>query len=423
MITLKIPYQASTDDLAQIKQLQKAQAAVYHCAYNLVKDELGQKEVRDQLKSYSFDERIDSWFIQSAIYRAMGQVKADNELGVKKRIFGGKKLFQRRAKGLISSEDYQELKLEPLYFVGEAPAKGNRKFTFASDVILFKPNKGTKFVLELPQLHGKYLKLYDALLDKMYDDPQPITVMLDQEFIYLSFDETRIKSATPKLKPVIKGRHLGIDLNPNYIGVSFFNANKQLLETKLYDLSQLTGKHYNPDKLKHEIREIALEINRLANHYRIEYKFVEDLNFKQGDKGQGKRFNRLTINQFLYTEFKRMLAKQGKVLEVNAAYSSTIGNIMHPDQPDPIAASMEIARRGIESRIVKGGGSFFPPVVSNEFLLNRWKEAADWSYGTWKELHAILKKTGLKYRVPLPDRGMFRSFASKHSNAFVYTDL
>ena len=257
----------------------------------------------------------------------------------------------------------------------------------------------------------------------MYDDPQPITVQLDQNYIYLTFDETKLKSATPKLKPVIRGRYLGIDLNPNYIGVSFFDQNKHLLHTKLYDLSGLTGKNHNADKLKHEVREIALEINRLANHYRIEYRFVEQLDFKQGDKNKGKRFNRLTINQFLYTEFKRMLAKQGKVLEVNASYSSTIGNLMNPDQPDPIAASMEIARRGIESRIAKGGGLFFPPIVDNEFLLNRWKEAAEWSYSTWKELHTILKKTGLKYRVPLPDKGMFRSFASKRSNVFVYTSL
>jgi hypothetical protein len=423
MITIKLPFDASEDDIAQIMELQKSHAAVYHCAYNLWNSGLDQNGVRAELKQRSFDPRMDSWFVQSAVNRAQGQVKADKELGVINRIFGGKKLFQRRSKGLISREQYQELKLEPIYLVGESQPKGNRKFTFASDAIIFKPNRGTKIEIQLPELRGKYLKYYNALLDKMYDDPQPITVQLDQNFIYLTFDETKLKTTQPKSKPVIKGRYLGIDLNPNNIGVSFYDQNKQLLETRLYDLSQLTGKNYNADKLKHEVREIALEINRLANHYRIEYRFVEELSFKQGDKNKGKRFNRLTINQFLYTEFKRMLAKQGKVLEVNAAYSSTIGNIMHPDQPDPIAASMEIARRGIESRIVKGGGQFFPPIVNNEFLLNRWKEAAEWSYLTWKELHQILKETGLKYRVSLPSREMFRLFASKRSNVFVYTNL
>ena len=60
-----------------------------------------------------------------------------------------------------------------------------------------------------------------------------------------------------KPKPTIKGRYLGIDLNPNYIGVSFYKENKKLITTKLYDLNNLTRKHCNSNKLKHEVKEIA----------------------------------------------------------------------------------------------------------------------------------------------------------------------
>jgi hypothetical protein len=418
MITLKIPYKASQEALDEIKMLQKAQASVYHCAYNLNNDGQGQKEIRETLKSYNFAPEMDSWFIQSAIYRAMGQVKADKALGVTKKIFGGKRNFIRRMKGLITKEEFQENKLESIYLVGEAPYKGNRKFNFASDCIVFKPNAKTKLTLELPELRGKYLKYYNALLDKMHDDPQAITVTLDQNFIYLAFDESKLESH--KQRQVIKGRYLGIDLNPNYIGVSFYNERKELLETKLYNLSQLTGKVYNPNKLKHEVREIAHQINRLANHHRIEFKFVEDLSFKQGDKRKGRAFNRLTSNQFLINEFVRILSKQGKVLKVNAAYSSTIGNILHSEYPDPIAASMEIARRGIESRVVKGGGLFYPALISKETLANRWKEALEWTYGSWVELHNLLKETGMKYRVDVPEMSMFRLFESRASKVLVY---
>ncbi len=192
------------------------------------------------------------------------------------------------------------------------------------------------------------------------------------------------------------------------------------METKLYNLSALTGKDYNPNKLKHEVREIANQINRLANHYRIEYKFVEDLSFKQGDRGKGKTFNRLTSNQFLINEFNRILSKQGKVLKVNAVYSSTIGNILHSEYPDPIAASIEIARRGIESRVVKGSGLFYPMLISKEILANRWKEALEWTFESWIELHQLLKTTGLKYRVDIPEMSMFRLFESKSSKVLVY---
>ncbi len=88
---MKIPHQASTDDLAQIRQLQKSQAAVYHCAYNLWKSGLDQNGVRAELKQRSFDPRMDSWFVQSMVNRAKGQVESDRTNQVKKRIFGGKK--------------------------------------------------------------------------------------------------------------------------------------------------------------------------------------------------------------------------------------------------------------------------------------------------------------------------------------------
>ena len=414
MITLKIPFTTSPEELEVIKMLQKHQASVYHCAYNLNKDNLSQKEIRETLKSYNFAPEMDSWFTQSVIYRAMGAVKADKELGITKRIFGGRGLFIRRLKGLITKDEYQEKKLQPIYLVGEAPRNGNRKFNFASDVIVFKPNVRTKIILNLPKLRGKFLKQYNALLDSLGD--RPVTVTLNQTHICLTFEEFKFA----KERQFVKGRYLGIDLNPNYIGVSFFDQNQNLMETKLYNLSELTGKHYNPNKLKHELRQIAHKINKLANHHRIEFKFVEDLSFKRGNKGKGKTFNRLTSNQFLINEFNRILSKSGKVLKVNAAYSSTIGNILYSEYPDPIAASMEIARRGIESRVVKGSRKFLPPIVSKENLLNRWKESADWMFETWQELHEFLKSTGVKYRAPIPDIGMFRLFESKHSKVFVH---
>jgi hypothetical protein len=115
-----------------------------------------------------------------------------------------------------------------------------------------------------------------------------------------------------------------------------------------------------------------------------------------------------------------MLTKFGEVVKVNAAYSSTIGNIVHHECPDPIAASMEIARRGIESRVVKGSKKFYPPLVKKEVLERRWKDVLFPDFKTWIELHVFLKKTGMKYRVPIPDVGMFRLFSCRPSRVLVY---
>ena len=81
---------------------------------------------------------------------------------------------------------------------------------------------------------------------------------------------------------------------------------------------------------------------------------------------------------------------------------------------------MEIARRGIESRIVKGSQKFYPKMVDIQVLRNRWKEEIIPELFTWKELHDWLKLTGLKYRVPIPEIGMFRIFSSKRSKVFIY---
>ena len=115
-----------------------------------------------------------------------------------------------------------------------------------------------------------------------------------------------------------------------------------------------------------------------------------------------------------------MLSKFGKVKLVNAAYSSTIGNIVHHQYPDPIAASMEIARRGIESRVVKGSVLFYPPMVQEYVIHRRWKDVVWPKLDTWIYLHRFLKSTGLKYRVPIPDVGMFRLFSSISSKILVF---
>ena len=423
MKTIKLPFTQDNELFEDyLNDLQRIQSSIYRIAYNRASEGLHEIEIRAQIRNLFPD--VDSWIAQSAIKKGIGQFKADWELAKFKkqefkgtRIFGGKKNFLRRLKNLITKEEYQEHRLETLYLIGESPQNGNRKFEFNTNSITFKPKKGIQFELQLPNLHGFYNRDYASLIEATTNKAIAVTVSLDKTTIFLSYDETKLK--TIKSKKIITGRYLGIDLNPNYIGVSYFDECQQLLETKLYNFTNLTGKNINLDKLKHEIREVAIDIGRKAQHYQLQYLFVEDLCFKQGDSGKGKGFNRLTKNQFLINEFTRMLSKYGKVVKVNAAYSSTIGNIVNENYPDPIAASMEIARRGIESRVVKGSKKFYPPLVSQEGLQRRWKDVVFPIFNTWIELHDFLKKTGLKYRVSIPDIDMFRIFSNINSKVYI----
>lgn len=419
-VTMKIPHNG---DVSALLPFRKEQSKVCRLAYKMASHGLTELQIRHDLKKLNIGENVDSWLIQSAIKKAIGQYKADVELDqingtnvAGKRIFGGKKNFYDRLSGKISQEEFRTNRIENFRSIGESPRIGNRKVSFNADSITIKPKRGISVEIPLPSLRGKFKQNYDKIVELTSLKKMPVTVEVNDQFIYLSFDD-KIKDEE-RVKAPIKGRYLGVDLNPNYIGVSFFDQNKCVLDTRLYNFKSLTGKNINQDKLKHEIREVAIQIGKMAQHYQLEYLFVEELKFKQGDKGIGKNFNRLTSSQFLYKEFIRMLSKYGKVVEVNAAYTSTIGNIVNDQYPDPIAASMEVARRGIESRVVKGSNAFYPPLVSRSKLQNRWKEEEVPEFETWIELHNWLK-TGVRYRVPIPEIGMFRIFNSKQSKVIV----
>jgi len=69
-----------------------------------------------------------------------------------------------------------------------------------------------------------------------------ITVSLNKENVYLTFDESKIIDCN--FKDLKKNRVLGIDMNPNYIGMSVleFDENDQfkVLDKHVFDLTKLT---------------------------------------------------------------------------------------------------------------------------------------------------------------------------------------
>ena len=392
------------------------QSPMIRSAYKQASYGLAEISVRAELRERFKSSKLDSWFIQSAVKFGIGQFKADKELGVDKRVFGGKKNLRRRNKGLITNEDWKELRLSPLYIIGEAPQKGNRKFDFLLDKIIFKPWSGEKHEIALPKLRKNYKKIYEQLVRLASEKIIPITVTLTSEFICLSYDEQKL--VENKYKPPIKGRYAGIDLNPNYIGISVFDGDK-LVATKLFNLKELTGKNTNQDKLNHETIEIGHSIGRWLKHLRVSNVFCEELSFSQGDSGIGKDFNRLTKNQWKREKLTASIEKYFKVIYINAAYSSTIGNLNHPNLPDPVAASAEIARRGFEC-VVNKSKKFYPDLISKRELEDRWKETEFPDFKNWKELHDFVKKIAkLRYRNPLPKEEFYRKFKSEKSSVYI----
>jgi hypothetical protein len=181
---------------------------------------------------------------------------------------------------------------------------------------------------------------------------------------------------------------------------------------------------YLQQKLSHETLQISKAIEDLVRYWKVKFVFVEDLCFKPGTAGLGKKFNRLTKNLWKREKFLGNLEKRignlgGKLFKVNPAYSSFIGNLCH-DYSDPVNASLEIARRGWEVILLKN--KKFYPDLTVESLKDQWKEYLSEEVRDWKELFTKIKDSKMKYRVSLADlRVKVFSLFHRKSRVLVYS--
>ena len=392
-------------------------------AFNRYKDSKSEKDIRLLSKSLS-NVPSDSWFIQCAIKKASYLFLTNKE----KIIFGGKFSFYQRLKHKITSEQFKDNRLLGIYSQGEKNYYGNRKFKLdiANNQIIFKFSRYKYISLKLPNLHKNYLYELINLEEQCKQKLSNFSVELKLDKICITFDDSKIYCSNYNGKSNVVA---GIDMNPNYIGFSISrwkNGRRKILLEEQYDLSYFTknlhkasnhkdSKHQN-NKQIFEIKQIAKDIIKKCKFFHVGKFGIEDLNFKVGNQGKGKFFNRLTKNKWKRDCLVSALKKQcllNKIdfIEVNPVYSSFIGNLCN-EAPDPIAASLEIARRAIFKYIK---GQFYPELIKAESLFNLWKESASWVYSSWKELFDIIKTAGLKYRRSLEsfDSEVFRLKSSK----------
>lgn len=422
MITIKLPYYLENkDDLSIINDIIREQTIVKKFSYNRFLENKSEKDIRNLIPSLNNIEHIDSWFIQSSIYDGK-QIFLSNK---NKKVIFNKYNFKRRLKHLISKEEYKKSINNYIFSIGEAPQKGNRKFQLIMEEnsILFKPNRKEKILIKLPSLRNNIKnKLINLdLLSKQ--NKATLTFKLDINFIYITFDETILNEKQEySLK---ENRVMGIDLNPNYIGLSIleFNANEfNVIKTFAFDIKLLTQKKGNHNKLKHETIEITKKIINICKEYKVKNVVLEELNIKS-KINNNKNLNSLTINKWLRNLFTEQLEKRSKnisikVIKILPYYTSYIGNLMY-DFFDPVSASIEIARRGYEVTILKNK-QFYPNFKLKTLLKDQWKEYLN-NVEEWKTLFSIIKNLKLRYRVSLDDTkfDVFR-FNSTKSKVHLY---
>lgn len=386
---------------------------IVRMSYNRFKDNLTEKEVRNEVSKY-FNE--NSWFIQCAIKDAKSiYLKFKN----KTIIFGGKYNLKRYLTHKISKTEFKYNRLRPINIQGEQLRHGNRlfSFNFNENTIIFKKKRNEHIKILYKSLKKNLKNELNIVQQLLNNGKITISVKLTDKNIWITYDEKLVHNE--KYKNLKENRILGIDMNPNYIVLSILefdkNSNFKVLHKQIYDLTGLTkssGKSskdnkskYLTNKLRHETIAIAHEIDKLVNVWKCKTIGLEDLNINTQNKNKGKLFNKLCNNKWernLLVDKLKMLSNihSYNFTEINPAYSSVIGNIVYGDEntPDMIASSIEIARRAYK----KYEKAWFFPKFNIQYLNERWKQTLN-TVENWKELYLEIKKSGLKYRFLLKD--------------------
>lgn len=410
--------------------------SVLHISYNSLKSGISQSDIKKDINQKF--EGLNSFIIQNAIVQAQGILtsyktrKSDFEKmnpnkKFKEIIFGGRKNLIRYLKGFITKEEFKSNRLVPMTIAGETRHKGNRLFNldFENNCLIFKPKYGIKIPIEFVcsrKQKEELVKVQELCLRNEFS----IAISLNNNYVSFCYDEEELNKNKFYFDDLKENRVLGIDQNPNYLGLSIleFDENNEfkVLDKKVFDLLKLTVKSgksssdknskYLANKRKFETINLAYEIDKLVKSWNVKKVVIEDLNFKTDLKF--RNLNRLCRNVWdkglFETKLKILSKLHGyEVVEINPCYSSIIGNIIYGSEncPDMVASSIEIARRGFK-KYQKAW--FYPNFRKSMNQLNeQWKQTLiDISAKDWKDLFSWLKESKIKYRISLDKCKIFK---------------
>lgn len=440
MQTLKIKYKTSEENVSLIKEYQSQYSSVLHCAYNKAKDGLNDTNIKRYLKTLNNVPLMECWFVDSASKESIQIVRSGQE----KVIFGGRKNFIDRCKGKISKEQFLEKRLSPLYSMGEANQKGNRKFQISEDCnsFVFKPNRNTHMVLEIVGGYKRYKKLLEKLYKLQETKSIPISYKLDGEYVYVMFDET--KTSNFKRENIVENRIFSIDLNPNYVGWSIVDwkssSEFNVVKSGVISIKEINDRwfslksdssdykriHLN-NKRRYEIFEICKNLINKALYYKCSLFCMEDLSIQSSDKSRGRKFNSLCNNLWNREKMVQNLEKRCnifglKLIKVQPNYSSFIGNFLFRDLklPDMVLASIEIGRRGYEfdNQYIKKISELKKNIIQPRIVdfYDRYTKSLEefgvtGEFKDFVELYYFFKKSKYKYRFSLDNLKFYRQFS------------
>jgi len=165
-------------------------------------------------------------------------------------VFGGKRNLLAYMKGHKSKEQYKLDKLVPICIQGEKLKGGNRLFDFNlnENYLVFKQSRTHHTKIEFKKLRKNLQAELANVQELAEQNKTAVTIKLDtnKQRVTFVYDESDINKY--KYKNLKTNRVIGIDLNPNYIGLAVVEFSKndteqfEVLHKEVFDLTKLTSK-------------------------------------------------------------------------------------------------------------------------------------------------------------------------------------
>lgn len=408
MQTISVPYSCSEDDYAFVREVRRIYSAAVRTAYANAKGRK-QKDLRDLVKSRFAGAVVDSWTLHCATLEGMDLRKAKPD---GKMVFGTRGGLEHRRKGLISRDEWREMRIRPLCSRGDKGLHGNRHFRLALDgrSCVFRMYR-QDVRLDLAAMTGNAAKVLRQAAALAAAKKINVTFRIDAKKLHVTVNPDDLPDHPERMRPVaaIGGRAVGIDLNPNWIGlVAVENAS----DLSRLDLTKpLEHQLVKPDipsaasteTVRETLAAVCDRAISLARKHRCGLIALDQGLGKLRSWGRRTRYREL--NYWSRAIFVAMLTRKARlagieVVKVWSAYSTTIGNLAF-DLPDACAAGAEIARRGLAR--LAGIKDVLPTLGEGLRASLRKDLPLPAEPGSWADVHRSIKAANIGYRRPHPD--------------------
>jgi len=482
--TIKFKYEIDADGHKILDDAIRQYNSCVRIAYNMLFDEEYASIPSKLVRQSAISKKLSEFRNVELILSKMREYATRDAMALKKRFgdericFGGRLNLSRYCRHLITKDEFLQKRRRPMSFEGMSSTNGNGFCIAKSDkTVTLKLNKKTHLTLSLvgckagKKDRGTW-KIFSKIaeLQKEKTTPFPISYRIDSQYVYISFQNTILSMDKP-VERRVQNRTFSIDMNPNFIGWSINDWDKDgdniLVEHGTFSVEKLnekdrfikgkSGKSTLKNKRNNEICIIAKKLAQKAAHFRCNVVGFEDIDgISNGSKDHGNtRTNRLINRNWNRKRFESCFVKwlnvygydfdsprakrtEGIIMRVLPQYSSFIGNIVYGDKyrgaiPDPECASIEIGRRAHEfllqhiTKAKEKTGIVYPPTDKLAAVCARAMEAngIDGKFGGWKEMKKLfdLKKVELSgkknakdmYRVPFGNSLKWFESQSKRS--------